>query len=68
MAENHPGREERETQCPACGAAIHYSIEPGGTTGAGGSLRCPSCGRDVPTDGQNPQLLEFGPGKGQHGA
>jgi hypothetical protein len=68
MEDNHPGREERETSCPQCGALIQYSLDSSATANGSDSLKCPSCGNAVRVEGADPKLLEFGPGQGQHGA
>jgi endogenous inhibitor of DNA gyrase (YacG/DUF329 family) len=68
--ESHPNRSEKTATCPACGAEINYTVaESGDAAPAGGeSVQCPSCGRPVEVEGQDPHLEGFGPGVGQSGA
>jgi DNA-directed RNA polymerase subunit RPC12/RpoP len=68
--EAHPNRTEKTTNCSSCSAEIKYSVAESGEAAASGGeeVRCPSCGRPVQIEGQDPRLEEFGPGLGQHGA
>ena len=68
--ESHPNRSEKTTNCPSCSAEIKYSVAESNDPAApaGEEVRCPSCGRQVQIEGQDPRLEEFGPGLGQHGA
>lgn len=69
MVENHPGREEKRTSCRSCGAEIEYTVAvQAAVLHEGDGIRCPSCGRLVETEGDDPRLREFGPGVGQSGA
>lgn len=66
MSNSHTGRDERQAQCGACGAEISYTVSEG--SGEAATVACPSCGREVRTEGGDPELEGFGPGVGQSGA